>query len=412
MADRTQLAEGSVLGEFFDVALKATLALTGVSRLYCMYLPREGDLVAKEERARAAWFLMDGACRLLSYLREGYGLGRKSLLYYTEKGQAAAALVAHDDTSVALQCLADSETHLVGTLNHVRNAASHDLLGAMRGLLTNIVQSLPSHLQGSSDPAGPIQDNNLVAISSQPATTIRRTTGPRRNVLDAAFTRALSPTDAGNPPFDGEPGDTLRFFWTLAAREGMAADLAALNVAEYDYLPVEYYRDFAKQAWDESLHARFYLGAVPEVFAVLRNHLDHGSPEYREVTSYLTKGTALSLPYEGTCYVSVWNASLEERLTLMNLRTEAPSIRSKRMRIESALCQNLPNLRLGIALDAFDEKNHARFGVRWLRYLHPDTQVRREKVANADMLRGFLMALTLADLGGTPASDVIVDLCG
>lgn len=48
-------------------------------------------------------------------------------------------------------------------------------------------------------------------------------------------------------------------------------------------------------------------------------------------------------------------------------------------------------LRLG-----HDEIRHGRLGAKWLKYLYPNVEDRREAMENADTLRGFLMATALS----------------
>jgi hypothetical protein len=230
--------------------------------------------------------------------------------------------------------------------------------------------------------------------------------------LDPVFTQADNPDHAGNPPFDGKPHETLRFFWTLSAREGMASELAALNLAEYDGFPFAYYFDCAKQIYDEARHAVFYLSMVSQVYRVLSDDLDPSSFEARAVERYLTSGDGLPIPYEGTCYTSVWNASLVERLVLMNLRTEGPSISAKRQRLQSRLCNALPELREGIAMDMLDEASHAKLGARWIQYLYPDSEERSLQIGNADLMRGFIMSLTIAERQQVSATELMIELSG
>jgi hypothetical protein len=74
------------------------------------------------------------------------------------------------------------------------------------------------------------------------------------------------------PEFSERLQDAVPYFWTLAIREAMACDSCALSGIEYDNLPLEFYRDIAKQAWDEAIHAEMFLRLSVELMPEVINN--------------------------------------------------------------------------------------------------------------------------------------------
>ena len=90
------------------------------------------------------------------------------------------------------------------------------------------------------------------------------------------------------------------------------------------------------------------------------------------------------------------NATLQERMILLNIRTEAPAVRYLTKRMESIFFKDYPDIRESFQYDKNDEIRHGYVGAKWLKYLYPDIQERKNALANADSLRGFLMATALS----------------
>ena len=389
-----------------DAVKRAVLGLVGCARVYCISIPRSASVSVKVNTARQAWLQMQSAVELHENLRQFYGFRDELRSAYTSEGAALARTVAGAPESEAEVGISRAKSAAMSTLHQAQIAASHELFAPIRISLDRAFVSLDAEWSTPRERYLP----EVLQTSQALDACLQSVRGPIESILDPAFDQAASPDEAGNPPFDGEPTDTLRFLWTLAAREGMASDLAALNSAEYDNMPIAYYEDFVKQTWDEARHCNFYLGILPEVYEILKDQIPEGAPERLSIERFLQEGIGLEIPYEGTCYTSIWNASLEERLVLMNLRTEGPSISTKRKRMQGFLCSAIPRLRLGIAIDACEERNHAAYGARWLRYLHPEPRERRDQIECADSLRGFLMATTLAGRRNIATSLVMEEL--
>ncbi len=187
----------------------------------------------------------------------------------------------------------------------------------------------------------------------------------------------------------------------------MAAELCALNVLEYDGLPLAYYRDFAKQCWDEVRHAQFYLRLAVELLHDFMARAPAGHPLLPGARAFLATGKGLGVPREGNLYVVAWSAPLDERLVLMHLDTEAPAVPALRRELESPFCAKNPGIASDLALTLLDEAAHARIGKRWLAHLHPEPERRDAAIERARMLRGVYVAAALAAGAGLPLGEVI-----
>ena len=189
------------------------------------------------------------------------------------------------------------------------------------------------------------------------------------------------------------PYEQAPFYWLAGLRESMAAQLCALCVIEYDGLPLAYYRDFAKQTWDEMRHALFFLELgktlLPEFLAAApRGHrLVPGARHFQRT------GRGLPCPVERNLYEVAWNATLPQRLVLMHLDTETPGIARFKQELKADAFRSRPLQAEGLRLSTHDEATHARLGRTWLQHLLPERSARRAEIARTRLLRGaFLMA--------------------
>lgn len=405
MADRRRPAEAEELAEPLGASFQASIDLVGCARVHMSLLPRETSLRNKHDRAHLAWSLVDSAHRIINHLKEQLGYHRDAEVLQLTGFATRCAQDASDAGASDSGAISALNSAAAAAISQARLRIRHTLFGPLELLLREAESRLPS------DRLATTSEDLCVSVPEGFYPPRRAVRGPEVSVLDPAFTQTANRDMGSNPAFDGtEAGETLRYFWTLAARESMAAELAGLNAFEYDNFPLEYYLDFAKQAWDEARHSLFYMEMLPSVYAVMREQIHPDSDEGIAAARYFESGEGLPIPYEGTCYPSVWQATLGERLVLMNIRTEGPSIPGKRKRMEARLCSILRDLRVGIAIDACEEKNHANYGAKWLRYMYPEPEVYTAQVEQADLLRGFLMALTLAARENGSVSSVLARL--
>lgn len=370
--------------------------MIGLGRVASAAVPLSLTLADRSEATAFVQRLMHSARALQRELHR-FGFDAEHVVAMSDQGLELATGAARSKTSI--QAVHRAKALCSGILAAAIDDSSHTLL-----------EPLVAHLEHSRSVVG---SEHSLSIKEQLATfevhgsTQRVIEGPKVAQLDPAFVLCDQPGALRLPTFGASAEETLRFLWTLASREAMASDLAALNVAEFDGMPTSYYFDFSRQAWDESRHARFYLSQVKPTWITYRDRVDSSTLEFRAVREFLARGTGLPIPYEGTCYTSVWSATLPERLVLMNIRTEGPSVAAKKGRLTADLHRNLPDLATGIEIDMRDEATHARFGTKWLRHLYPDEIERRAAIESADLLRGFLMALSLAERAGTRAATAL-----
>ncbi|MVT07750.1 hypothetical protein [Chitinophaga tropicalis] len=226
------------------------------------------------------------------------------------------------------------------------------------------------------------------------AVIIKTATGPRHELLDEIYEPTYSAQERKPLTFGDNIDHNIEYFWILATQELLAADLCSLSVIEYDNLPFDFYYDFITQSWDETRHACHYLQLtkklLPEVYAKTNNSRLKGILE-----KYFETGT-LPIPKEKNFYEAMQNATLQERMILLNIRTEAPAVRYLTKRMESVFFKEYPDIRESFQYDKNDEIRHGHVGAKWLKYLYPDIQERKNAMANADNLRGFLMATALS----------------
>lgn len=225
-------------------------------------------------------------------------------------------------------------------------------------------------------------------------------TGPHTLDIDPAFLPEYSLLDQPPPAFGSKPEQAAPYFWTLAMREAFACDLCALSSVEYDGLPLAFYRDMAKQSWDEARHAHFYFQFSKSLFLELQTTLAEASPLRRSITKFCNTGAGLPVQRERNFYESFFNATLSERLVMMQVRTETPAIKRLTAKLDSPIAQRYPRLRQALLTDRCDEKSHSRIGWYWLKYLHPDVHDRKRVIEHTDLMRAIYLLTAFSEHGG------------
>jgi len=171
-------------------------------------------------------------------------------------------------------------------------------------------------------------------------------------------------------------------------------------MAEYDGLPLAFYRDMAKQTWDEVRHAVYCLDTALMLLPQLEVELPYDHPTRAAVRRFRETGTGLPVPLERNLYEAIANASLVERLVLMHHDTETPGIRTLKEHIGSQFCQVHSDIADGLAIFRRDEISHSRIGNVWFHHLVPDLEKRNTIIANTRLLRGVLLLTSFAHHGG------------
>jgi uncharacterized ferritin-like protein (DUF455 family) len=174
-------------------------------------------------------------------------------------------------------------------------------------------------------------------------------------------------------------------------REAMVCDSCLLSAVEYDGLPLQFYLDMSRQAADEARHAVMYLDLAIELMPSYLECPKRDNQTAARVREFLAGSGQLPVAKEGNLFPCMWHASLEERLTIMQITTEGAAVASTRKAIGSSLAQQFPSIKRAFEVDYLDEVAHTRIGTRWLRYLCPDAAQRRAVVEDAKLLRGILL---------------------
>ncbi|MET9463054.1 hypothetical protein ABZY05_50260 [Streptomyces canus] len=205
--------------------------------------------------------------------------------------------------------------------------------------------------------------------------------------------------DTDPPSYGSTLQETVPNLWVLASREALAAELAALCVIEWDNMPLAFYLDFAKQMWDESRHAAFYLAASVSLLSDLKAELPAAHPLLDDIQAFQEEGTGLPIPREGNLYEAMLNATLIERLVILHHDTETPAVAGLERKINSTLWDRRPEIAAGISVVQMDERTHARLGHRWLKFLLPGRSEREEAIQDARLMRTMLLLTSCAHHG-------------
>ena len=253
--------------------------------------------------------------------------------------------------------------------------------------------------------AGPAATREQAASERGPAQVL---TGPAHVALDPVFRRTFSLLREGrDPTLSGLEHDRAPYYWCLSIRESMAAALCALCLIEYDGLPLAYYRDFAKQAWDETRHAQFFLGVGERLLPGFVAEAPSDHPLRELARQHLEMGTGLPVPLEGNLYEAARQGSLIERLVLMHHDEEVTGVGGLVEQARSDFWAARPEQASQFEITVDDETSHVRLGRRWLEHLAPDRATRDSRIEEARSLRGFHILQSLATWNGASISSLL-----
>jgi hypothetical protein len=252
-----------------------------------------------------------------------------------------------------------------------------------------------------------LRDQDFADLTTEDSSIVRSLQGPTSVEIDPVFMRDYSFVEKTTPPFDGTLRNSVQYFWTLAMREAAASDWCALCGFEYDGLPIDFYRDMAKQTWDEARHAVLFLELALKLFPKLQEELPSNDPLQKVIQLYYSTGTGLPVPSEGCLYETLWNAELSERLILLQIDTEGKAVALSRQRQQLQLSQKFPVLMETLRIDERDEISHASFGHKWLRFLIKDKFERAKVFETTRLLRGVFLLTSFSHQHNRPL-DVLV----
>lgn len=249
---------------------------------------------------------------------------------------------------------------------------------------------------------------HLGPSSSRKGCIARAILGPRHAPFPATFEPFYCIERQSEPTFGRSNGETAAHLWCLSLHELTAGQLCALCLIEYDGLPLAFYRDMAKQFYDETRHASFFLEAATALMPYIERTKSPKAAHLRTaVKRYKALGVGLPVPLEGNLFETFWNSDLIERLVLMHLDTETPGVAVIRRHGAARVWMQHPDIRRGFEVVAADEKTHAKIGSNWIKYLLPDRDERLRAIDDARLLRGMLIATSIAHKRDEPVAAVI-----
>ncbi len=386
-------------GELVRVMGALRDALVVLARLESLGSLGERGLAEQSRRAAAAVLRIEEAASLDDYLRESHGVRRREVVWPTAVlGEVRALAGAQTvDLDRLLLLIARCGGQAAAALRKARSIAQTSPLLAPALLRLGAIQPI---LKQERTPA---KEDLPAPTPSRGAGVRQKLRGPRSVPLDPRFLPSFSLLCAGvDPTMSGDDLDRAPHYWCLAAREAMASELCALNVVEYDGLPLAFYRDFAKQQWDELRHAEFFLSVglelLPEFIAAApREH-----PLRAAACAHLDIASGLPIPLEGNLYELARDATLTQRLVLMHHDTEAPGVGGFLRQARSPWGRAHPHVADALNTTVDDEAAHARIGRRWLKHLLPTSGMRAREIDEARTLRGFLLLNVMAEKNHLP----------
>lgn len=374
-------------------------SLLACGRLSALALLGEPTSIAKLERARDAVLRIEQAAAVLDFAARYFQLKPALVAWSTRdrpdtRGLLANGRVAMDATRAAIAGASRDAADAIAALSAAE--ARTPLLAPLSLILAPIAPTLP---------AGAPRDDLPRRAARPPAGPVQALRGPLHVDLDPIFAPSLALLDPeSQKAFDAHRGP---HYWCLSIREEMASELCALSLVEHDGLPLAFYRDFAKQAWDEMRHAQFFLrlglDLLPDFLATAPpdHPLVPGARRFRDT------GAGLPVPLERNLYELTWNATLTERLILMHIDTETPGLASFAEDLRSDFCKERPAVAFDMEIAEHDETSHALLGKRWLEHLLPDKADRKAAQDRARLMRGMLMLTAFAHYHDAPLVEMV-----
>lgn len=404
---------GVAVREVESQLARITTCLVTLSRLNALHLLAAADGRVKLEKAERSARYADLAVAVDQFARRHYQ-HRTPLVSWPEsvRPDVTGALIAG---RIELRPLNQAVRTMVGALARVIRELG---LGVRQTLLAAPVEALIAHLQSAvpdrlatrPQPLPSIPILMLTPLVGRPRKVL---SGPQRTRHDPVFIPSYSLLQRREPRFGSSLVEAVPYLWTVSIRETLAAELCALSGVEYDGLPLAFYGDMSKQAWDEMRHAVYYLEVALRLIPVLLRRLRGRDPLLPLLRLFRSGRARLPIPLEGNLYEAMFNATLSERLILFQMQTEAPSAARKKQQIESTLCRAHPELRGALEYDIRDEIAHARIGKTWLAHLLPGRIEQRRAIALTNRLRSVLILTSFAHHHNAPLPQLIDQcLCG
>ena len=378
--------------------LKDLVACLSVLKNYCMTIGRLSFLKllmqeSRDEKLRAAeqgFIYIDQSFTIESYLYQSFNQKPKAAQWDKRTAEEVQKIIEEDRLLSVIELIEECEEKYLNLCHFLKSKVEQDIILYP---LFNILKNFKS----SGYKKEIILEQVLNDLKRpSPEKPKRLFFGPSKIKIDKVFDLTTENNDIFSENADTLE-DIIPSFWSVAHSEMLAAELCALTIVEYDYLPVKFYWDFAKQSWDEARHSHMYLNLGFSFFKEMESTLCIDSKLYQIIHSYNDSKKGLPIPKERNTYVAILNSDLEERIILMNILTEGPAVARLSKKMKRSVSEEYPEIRRAYEFDRVDESFHARIGNYWLKYFIPDLKERKQRIEDAKLLKGFLLATSLSE---------------
>lgn len=376
--------------------------LTCIGRLQALSVLAHGALNSKSEYAESAHKHLKSASKINAFLNEYYRVATAHFVGWPEEYNPAKSgvlnkgIVVNEKLNTMISELCSDAAF---TVEKIKSAVmSQPLLAPVQTILSDIFIQFYDYRPSTQEPSISSTITNKESKSL---------TGPSSVPLDEAFIPTYSLLQKAVPGFGDTAKEVVPYFWGLAIRESLAADLCALSIIEYDGLPLQFYIDMSKQSWDEMRHSVFFFDKAIELLPDLLSELNDDDPLIGNINQFQSSGKGLPIPKERNLYEAILNASLVERLILLHRDTETPGIIRIKEKISSPFSVERPWLADALTIVMRDEVTHAGFGKTWLEYLVPDKDKRENIIEDTELLRGIYLLTSFAHHENIKLSDLV-----
>ena len=397
----------SLLSETTHTLLTLYDAFTALGRLTALKALCLAQLHEKHLVINKAQQFIENAYQIATLLNRAYAIKTHHVTWHTHTHPTKNLLVdanniiepmafhhAIDKLTAAAQFTLQKSISQISRITHLQPVLQ---------LLRQLKQSL--HCNTTTDL--PLKDILGEPIASNSTDKVLQ--GPAHIDIDNIFLPTHSVLEEDISEYGNSATEAAPYYWGLSAFESVAADMCCLSIIEYDNFPIQFYRDMAKQAWDEIRHAILFLEMAISLLAELKNQLETDNPLLVYIKGFEKTGRGLPIPLERNLYEALWNATLEERLILMHHDAETPAISRLKEKMLSTLSAKHSTIRDGLEIVMREEITHARLGKKWLQYILPDPKMRTSVINRTRMLRSLLLLTSVAYHRNEPLSELIHD---
>lgn len=330
------------------------------------------------------------------------------------------AISWHENTHPVNNLILDSDgkTHDTNLQQLIKSllAASNSTLDAMISKTERIIHLMPIfYFLMQLKKNIPYQRHSTLSIDEILGTAITISTnkktlnGPPHIEADSIFLPTQNILEKDITSHTDSISEAAPYYWGLAARESVIADLCCLSIIEYDGFSINFYSDIIKQAWDKIRHAMYFLNIAVNLISELKQQLSPNDILSTYLTQFEETGQGLPIPLEKNLYEAMWNVTIEERLILLNHDTETSEIGHIKEKIFSPCASNHPQMRDGLEVVIHEEITHSRSSKKWLKYLLPNIKDRHDAINKALSLKNILLLPSRTHYQEEPLNKLIID---